>query len=333
MSKTQTTKSSRREREKRDPIEEAISWANKHLSKSGREIIDLTSDFCDGTNFLILYQTLAKKQIPVPWKDFPESVHEKRKNIGAFLSLLQNNRYVKPNVVRPDDILWGELNATYTALRALNIYLDNGHLPSLTAQYISHYKATHPPAENDSRKVGKSTTKNGSNDDENSQSKNGFNRTGKSGRHGSHRNLSQSSPNATKNKHGSKRRGHLSNTQNGAKGDEDYDYDDEYGENGELFAGTADLSATIKSLNKSMDLSKSQEIGRTDENDANAENGVNGSLSQEEAHLAAIGALAGESQRNPEDEDDENNLDDDQNGNDLQNNLNATGSVLGTIGS
>lgn len=107
-----------------DKIDNLVSWANQHLSGRGIFINDITHDFSDGTNFLNLYEVLTKRSFPITWCKTPTSVAEKRKNIGAFLTVLQNGRIVKHGAIRADDILWGATIPTFYALRALRIYLD-----------------------------------------------------------------------------------------------------------------------------------------------------------------------------------------------------------------
>lgn len=116
-----------------DPIiVEACDWANSLLSQKGREIKHFLRDFSDGTNFLLLYQILTKKKLSVAWFENPKTISEKRKNVGALLMMLHNNRYIKPGVVKADDIVWGQLAAIYAVVRALNIHLGHGKLPPLT---------------------------------------------------------------------------------------------------------------------------------------------------------------------------------------------------------
>ncbi|OHT11011.1 Heat shock protein SSA3 [Tritrichomonas foetus] len=112
---------------KRDPIEEMISWLNSH----GIECDDLYYDFCDGVKMCQLVESVTQKSFPMPWVKNPQNVRDKRKNVGAVLMILKNNLYIKPGSVKPDEVVWGDINATYTVLRAINIYMDHGNLPNL----------------------------------------------------------------------------------------------------------------------------------------------------------------------------------------------------------
>ena len=116
-------------RAQRDPIEEAINWANSHLA--GDEVEDLSYDFCDGTNLCKIIESVTQKPFPMQWVKNPQNVRDKRRNIGAVLTMLRNGLYIKPGSVKPDEILWGDLNSTYNVLRAINIYMDHGNLPVL----------------------------------------------------------------------------------------------------------------------------------------------------------------------------------------------------------
>ncbi|KAK8881942.1 Hsp70 chaperone [Tritrichomonas musculus] len=278
---TQSNRSSKKEKEKKDPVEEAMNWANKHLSKKGKSVADIQRDFCDGTNFLLLIEILSKKPIPVPWNAAPTAVHDKRKNIGAFLSLLTNNRYLKTGIVRPDDILWGEPNSTYTALRALNIYMDNGHLPTLPANYnyknSEYYKTVQENNKNNKDKTQNGEDQEGENADNKRTSTKHRHRHSKSGTH-----------------HGSK--GKDNNNGNDDENEDENGWDDDDvadGDNQRLFAGTADFTATLKSLNNSCDLSKSQEMHINDENDANNANNENGGRSGQGSRMSGKGSNLG----------------------------------------
>ena len=117
-----------------DPIERAISWANGHLSAYGETVNDFTHDFCDGLKLGHIVESVTHNQLLGEEKS-AKTVFQKRHNISITLRYLINYRIISKNLVKRDDILWGELVPTYNLLRLINVRLDNGDLPPLPKKY------------------------------------------------------------------------------------------------------------------------------------------------------------------------------------------------------
>ncbi|KAK8882321.1 hypothetical protein M9Y10_044963 [Tritrichomonas musculus] len=126
------SKAKKEKKESQDPIEAMINWANSRLADDGIVTSDLGKDFCDGTNMCRLIEIITQKPFPMPWICDPKTVREKRRNIGAVLTVLKNNLYLKTGSIRADEIIWGDTHSIYTILRTINIYYDHGHLPPLS---------------------------------------------------------------------------------------------------------------------------------------------------------------------------------------------------------
>ena len=125
--------SSRKQRQKEDkkePIEELTKWVNSHLEEYGEEMTDISYDFCDGVLLCHVISSVCKTSIKVPFPD-AKDVFQKRKNISAAMTYLENNRYIDPGRVKRDDILWGEVYPTYNLLRMVNMRIEHGYLPPL----------------------------------------------------------------------------------------------------------------------------------------------------------------------------------------------------------
>ena len=131
MSKQAAPPREKREKKERDPIKEVTEWANSHLKNYGEEMTDIQHDYCDGVLLCYLVSSVCKtKQVQVPYLN-PTDVFQRRRNISAAMTYLENNRYIPSGKIRREDILWGEIMPTYNLLRMINMRIDRGNLPPL----------------------------------------------------------------------------------------------------------------------------------------------------------------------------------------------------------
>lgn len=126
------SKTKNHEKKEQSPLDAMVDWANSRLSQCEVTVKDLGTDFADGTNMCRLIEMITQKPFPMPWIADPESMRDKRRNIGAVLTVLKNNLYLKSSSIRADEIIWGDVESIYNVLRVINIYYDHGHLPPLT---------------------------------------------------------------------------------------------------------------------------------------------------------------------------------------------------------